>query len=285
MFSKKISVGLILFSLTSCLPHSNVSIKYTESTPAGLPIKKVLSIYSKDFTTCQYPPQAKIFHFPMYHTPPEGYLGAEVFDQVTRSQFQLLHTIISNYGNIVIFEEGAHSDLYNKENLLNPGSASFTRLDQKIFFWSERKHLAQSIFKSVPLYYEHLTQPQKQYLYDTGGSLTLFFMGYVDQIYKVISRENFSIAINNLNRLSSSYRGGFKELVGLPRGANPQRDHWLFNYRENELKKEVLNFYQKKPNYQGVVLIAYGANHDFSDDFAGFPFSRGINCTNWLQTQ
>ena len=279
MFSRLIL--FIFFAMTACgfepFRTPSTGVRPQPLPPSHLPLK-VLSLYDSSFTTCNHHPQTKIFHFPMYHFPTDGRSTKASFEIVVRSQFKLLHTILNNYGNVVIFEEQVAHDHYNSETIKRSGTLSFTRLDNQRFFWSERIQLARRIFRTVPLYYEHLTNEQKQYLYNTGGVLTLFFMGHVDHVYKTITSNDFDKALHNLIALSRSYKNGLSELISLPAGQNRQSDYWLYDYRENKLKLEVLKFYQQNPNYRGLILIAYGANHDFSDDFAGFSFATGNHC-------
>ena len=247
------------------------------------PTFKVLSLHDSRFTTCNYPPHFKIAHFPMYHFPPDGKFKPSSFELITHSQFQLLHTILNNHNNIVVFEESVQHDVYTRENLNSLNNYYFIRSDQKKFEWNERQNLAKHLFPTIPLYYEHLTEPQKQYIYDTGGVLTLFFLNQIHKIYKTITRADFDVAWQSLIKESERLNSTFNDILSTPKGQNRTIDYWVFEYREQKLFQEVSKFYQKNPNYKGLVLIAYGINHDFSDDFLGYSFSTGNHCVQWLK--
>ena len=242
-----------------------------------------LSAKNLQLRTCVFDPQYRIVHFPMSHPPPVGHHTRQIIEEVAQSQFQLLHTILdynrSPSRELSVFDENITSDNYNKNYLqaISSGQASadtYTTLYNRRFYLAERFQEAERQFKRTgfPGFYEHLSSAQKDFLFHTGASLTLYLLGEIQRIHKVISPGNFSIVRTRL--LGPD---GILRLAG--------NDYWLYDVREGELKKEVLNFLQQNHNPRTLVFIAYGARHDFSNEFAGYPFQSGHNfCLRWLDS-
>ena len=239
-----------------------------------------LSFNEPDLRTCVFDPHYSVVHFPMYHEPPTTQFSHRDYELVVRSQFQLLHTIVdyqrSLRGNLSVFDEHITSDSYNADYIqaLENGLAesdTLTKLNGAVFRYSERFRTAKNLFgQGFPSHYEYLNELQKKYLFNTGASLTLYFLKEISKIYKVISPENMSVVKANLVGSSSDF---------LERNEN---EYWIYTFRDMELRREVDRFYQKNPFYRGLVFIAYGADHDFLDDFAGLPFQSGKDfCLIW----
>ncbi|MCY4321695.1 MAG: hypothetical protein OXC37_04765 [Bdellovibrionaceae bacterium] len=241
---------------------------------------RLLSFNDPELRTCVFDPNYSIVHFPMYHEPNTRNYSNEVYELVTKSQFQLLHTIIDYHrslrGGLAIFDERVTTDSYDSnyiQSLENgfANSDTYTKLSGEVFYFSERYKTAKILFgQGFPSHYEYLNEPQKQFLFDTGASLTLYFLQEIPKIYKVISQEKFDLVRSNLLGISSNYID------------NPQNQYWIFTFRDMELRREVNEFYRQNSFYRGLIFIAYGAKHDFSDDFVGFPFQSGHDfCLRW----
>lgn len=239
-----------------------------------------LSTNNAHLKTCIFDPHYSIVHFPMYHFPSNGHYTTKEYEKVTQSQFQLMHTIIHYnrypYRHLFVFDENIVTDYYDQNYfaLLSSGGANsdtYQRSDGRIFQIRERQNTARQLFSSgFPKYYEHLSKLQKDFLFNTGASLTLYFLGEIPKIYKVISPESFDLVKRNVQNLY-----GQVELEG--------NDYWVFDFREEELRKEVVNFLQKNNSSKNIILIAYGATHNIADEFANWPFQSGHNfCLNWL---
>ena len=284
MLLKLTFLACLFLLLTNCEVGGGVYVPPKGPVTITPPALRGLSLHDPHLTTCNYLPQFKIAHFPMYHFPPNGKFNPASFQRITRSQFQLLHTILNNGNNIVVFEESVQHDNYTQKKLNSPNTYYFIRSDGQRFEWGERRRLARHLFPTVPLYYEHLTEPQKQYIYDIGGVLTLFYLDQIPKIYKTIVSTDFEVVLANLKQEAKRLNHDFFSFLSLPKGQSPTRDYWLFDYREQKLFQEIAKFYQKNPNYKGLVLIAYGLAHDLSDDFAGFSFSTGTHCIQWINT-
>lgn len=233
-----------------------------------------LSLNNSDLKTCVFDSAYSIVHFPMYHYPADGHYALQIEEKVTQSQFQLLHTILdySQAQSLLVFDEHITTDDYNSQyfqSLSSGQSGTYRRADGRTFQMGERMQTAQSYFShGVPNYYEHLSALQKDFIFNMGASLTLFLLGKLQKVYKVISQEHFFSIRNRL--LDPS---GRLNLQG--------NDHIVYSEREMALKTEVLNFW-RNPAQGTIYLIAYGASHDFSDDFSGYPFQSGHNfCLNW----
>lgn len=255
----------------------------TNNNPQAIP----LSLSDTTFRSCQYPGHIKVAHFPMFHYPPTGFAGDQtVFEQVSKSQFQLLHTIIAYKSSIAVFSEDVASDYYNTQIYANLKQGidrtTFELFDGTRFQLQERYNTAWHIFpRSVPKYYERLTPSQKEFLSYTGGTKTAWLLGQIHHIYKTISEQDRSAFIANLNRISQlRYQGNLELLFNAPENSDPERDWWLLHFREQKLRQEVDAFYRQNPGFSGLVLIAYGVNHNLKDEFP-VSFSDGSFCLGW----
>lgn len=239
-----------------------------------------LSLNSSALRTCVFDPHYSILHFPMSHTPPsKGHYTPQIWTEVVLSQFQLLHTILaynrSRQRQLLLFDENIVSDSYNESffQALRAGQAphaSYTKLNGDVFYMEERMRTAQNFFTGgIPRYYEHLSQPQREFLFHTGASITLYLLGEIPKIYKVISPEKYALLKANLQTTA-----GHIQIEG--------NSYWVFTFRELELRQEALRVFQQNPGFGRVILIAYGSAHDFSDEFTGYPFQSGHNfCLTW----
>ena len=238
-----------------------------------------LSFNEPELRTCVFDPYYSVVHFPMYHDPVGSDYSNEVYELVVKSQFQLLHTIIDYHRSVrplALFDEYITSDDYNLNYIQNvekglAESDTYTTFNGKVFYYTERLRTAQNLFsRGFPSHYEYLNDLQKQFLFNTGASLTLYLLREISHIYKVISQEK-------LKEVRANLVGNWVDSLNLN-----ENYYWVFTFREMELKKEVDKFYQKNPFYKGLVFIAYGAQHDFSDDFIGRPFQSGHDfCLKW----
>ena len=269
-FSSKIGIFILflILGLVNCQIGSG---------PAGVfqLRSRFLSLNNPELRTCIFDPYYSIVHFPMYHFPAEGNYSSQDKELTVHSQFQLLHTIIDYKRSgraFFVFEEQAITDYtpaYYQNLLSGQIRGEYTRMDGQIFHLNERIQTAKNLFRNgFPNYYEYLSPQQKDYLFNMGASFTLYFLGEIPQIHKVISREKFKLAEANLRDSSGRIR---------------KNNYWIYNFRELELRNEVLNF-RRNHGSQGIIFIAYGASHNLYDEFAGFPFQSSHNfCLNWLE--
>ena len=250
-----------------------------------------LSFTNTYLKPCKFDLGTDIGHFPMFHYPAsketDPVKSKRAFEIVTRSQFQLLHTILFYKNNVAVFDETINSDTYNEHTLteLREGKnkTQVTFIDYTTYDLQERYNTTISLFYTgVPQYYEHLTPQQKDLLFKMGGALVAYFMGHIPNIHKVIHQDDFQVAREKLHALSQRY-GGLSKLLEVTKGQDSVRDYWLFKYREEKLQKEVVNFHQHRASFKGLILISYGADHDFSDDFGGYSFETGSHCNSWKE--
>ena len=267
---------LFLFILNSCNIGSRAGFQQEVSS-------RVLSLHDPNLRTCIFDPGHLVVHFPMYHNPPEvRNVSTEDFERVVRSQFQLLHTLLDynrSYNiKLAVFEESVTTDSFNEDyiNQIKQNLAStdtFTRLDGTQFFIANERRRAVNLFQGgFPAVYEQMNLEQKRLLWDLGASKTLYLLEELPRIYSVIAPNEFELVRSQLG-------GNFSE-------ANIQQNSsWVFTYREQKLRDRILFFRRQNPNWNGLVFIAYGRNHDFSDDFAGYPFQSGHSfCLAWDRT-
>lgn len=271
--TKKNPLKFLFFLLVSTSCTINPYLSGTLSAVSS----QSLSILNPELKTCIFDPQYSIVHFPMFHVPPNGYYSKENYEEVAQSQFQLLHTTIAYNRSgrpLALFDEGFISDLYNEEFLqqLTNGEAinTITRLDKQTFSMTERLHTAKSLFPTIPRYYEHLTEQQKDFLYNSGSSLTLYLLGEVPKIHKVATEADWDVVKINTQDIS-----GILQLT-------EQNNYWIFDFREQALQQQVFRFINSNYNPQTLILIAYGKAHDLSNEFSAYQFQSGHNfCLNW----
>ena len=274
-YRKMILHWLFLFLTLFFLTFTGCTIgSYTDGTLYQLS-SRPLSENNPDLRTCIFDPAYSIVHFPMHHYPADGHYTPQQQEQITQSQFQLLHTILdySRSRSLLLFDEHITVDKYNSQYLQSLSSGQFdeyTRVDGYAFQMAERLQTAQRSFgHGIPNYYEHLSPVQKDYLFNMGASFTAFLLGKIPRIYKVINPGHFISIRDRL--LDSSGRFNFQG-----------KDHLVYDEREIALRTEVLNFWRSH-NPRTIFMIAFGARHDFSNEFVGFPFQSGHNfCLNWL---
>ncbi|MCY4512889.1 MAG: hypothetical protein OXB86_04295 [Bdellovibrionales bacterium] len=283
MFSKH-GLFLVLFLIAGCQPGSP-PVSHSQYNPKAIS----LSFNNTQFKSCQYPGNTRIAHFPMFHYPPTGFKGDQrEFERVSMSQFQLLHTILSYRPSIAVFSEGILTDHYNTHTYSQLGQGTdrttFSRLDNTVFQLQERYNTAHRLFPGkVVQHYESLTASQKEFLAHTGGALTAWLLGQIpgNHIYKTASEQDLEAVTSNLKRISLlRYNGSLDMLFNAPEGSDPDRDYWLLHFRERRVLEEVNKFYRQRRPHPRLVLIAYGANHRFNDEFSA-GFSDGSFCLGW----
>ena len=276
--SKYFWLFLCAFFLTGCALGVNQPGVFQQV------LSRSLSLNEPELRTCVFDSYSSIVHFPMYHDPPVKDYSLQTYELVVKSQFQLLHTIIDYHRSakpLAIFDEHVTSDGYDSSYIQRleqgtvPPSDFYEKFNGSTFYFAERYRSARSLFgQGFPSHYEYLNELQKKFLFDTGASRTLYFLKEISQIHKVISPERFKLFRANLiGDITSSNSLNFNE-----------NQYWIFTFRDRELRSEVDKFYQKNSfyRYNGLVFIAYGANHDFSDDFIGLPFQSGHDfCLKW----
>ncbi len=240
------------------------------------------------YKVCVFDPAYRVLHFPQWHFPINNRYEPEDFERISRSQFQLLHTILaySKSRQVAVFDESVIHDEFDESysQILQAGSPSknaYTdRGDGRKFLHTERLFLARRLFgNGIPQYYEYLNQNQKSFLFNMGASFTLYFLGKIPRVYKVIERQDFE-------RLRASlFPSGSTFAFSAEKGVDATKDYWIYDFREYKLREQISEFYRQNPGYSGVILIAYGINHDLSDEFAGFAFQAGSFCKNWADSR
>ena len=244
-----------------------------------------LSLSNPELKSCQYPEHTRIGHFPMFSYPATGFSGDQkLFELVSTSQFQLLHTIIAYKPYIAVFSQSILTDHYNAQthSQLKQGTdkTTISRLDGATFHLQERYNTAWELFpEEVPKYYEHLTQSQKEFLAYTGGALTAWLLGQIPHIYKTASKPDIAAITAKWNQITQARYGGSSSQSDLE---NSNKDVYLelLQGRTTKLKEEVDQFYDQNPHFSGLVLIAFGAIHKLHKEFP-MSFSDGSFCLEW----
>ena len=242
-----------------------------------------LSLSDPSLATCVFKTETRIAHFPMWHFPPSGQYNADLREKVAKSQFQLLQTILMYHPDIAVFDERVTVNDFSPKTfrlLKNNGkqSSEYRRADGTYFNLQERFDAARTLFHAdIPSHYEHLTEQQKEYLFQTGAPRALYFLGYIPQLHKVIDYEDLVVVENFIKSRGGS--GQFFKTDGAASDAD--RKYYIYDFREKKLFHQVTEFFNINPGFTGMALLSYGANHDFSDDFAGYFFETGSACLAW----
>lgn len=262
-----------LFMHCAINPYTDGTLYQISSRP--------LSLNTPDFKTCVFDPQYSIVHFPMWHRPPDNDYNTNDFEIITRSQFQLLHTIIdynrNSRKNLAVFDEFVTNDNFNELYLqrIESGEIDVTYENLgggQIWKLNERIKTANNLFKNgFPQYYEYMNPLQKEFIFQMGASLTLYFLREIPKVHKTISLEQYKIVQANLKDPVT----GLLNLEG--------KEYWIFNVREESLRQEVTRFWSANTN--SLILIAYGEGHNLQPLFTGWPFQSGHGfCLNWLKS-
>ena len=260
---------LATFFIVSCSGNITIGTVYEVQ---GIP----LSINNQQFKNCIFNPHKRIVHYPMEHAPANGRYTQPEYELIVRSQFQLFHTIIKYAGRVAVFEESVNDDYYNEHTfsllkseqrnslsatIIKPNGSTYKVRDLYVNAW-------RFFGRSIPQFYEHLDNAQKDYLFVHGASLLAYFLGIVPKLHKSISPQDYK---------------SIKDKV-FDRGGNllPTGNYYIFDYRERALTNEVIRYYNTPEGRSKIALIAYGSAHNFNDDFAAFPFfERTSHCLNW----
>ena len=120
--------------------------------------------------------------------------------------------------------------------------------------------MQKGFFPSIPDVFEDLSIAQKAFLYRYGAGFTLYLLGKIDTLYKVINNKDQEI-----------FQDNFEKTLHMKHEKNRP---WVFNFREQKLKEEVSRFLTK-PGFLGKIVIIYGAGHDFSYIFGDYEFEIG----------
>ena len=275
LYMQQSQAGLLFVLVSSLFVLTNCSLgTYVEGTLHKISARP-LSLNNPELKTCVFDPQYRIVHFPMQHYPPDGHYSDQQYEDTVQSQFQLLHTI-RDYNRspwqLYVFDENITADGYDQNYLQNVSRGNITGtykfLDGRVFEIKEQIKRARREFHRIPPYYENLTKTQKNFLFNMGASFTLYFLGEVPKLYKVITPEGYKIIKAHLTP------GNVFQPVG--------KNHVIFGQREWFLKNEVLDFYNRNYSSKMLIFIAYGANHNFYDEFSGLPFQSGHGfCLSW----
>ena len=250
-------------------------------------------------SACRIPSDAKIIHYPMVHSIDESIFYDVSYprpderfieESIIYSQFHLAR-LIEKMPDTHIFGEGT-SESMGPEDLANSaGSGYVTREGGRRVLW-RLSSIQKTFRRGLPASLQDLNAAQKKILLELGGVSTAFAIGAASAIYRVISPDESS---DIHSRIKSTYEEQVevrKDTIDLldqfeedPDNTQLEEDltdsidhlieirqnldKWLFDEREAILKREVERVLK---NSKKKVLIAFGAQHDLSDDFKNYSF-------------
>lgn len=242
-----------------------------------------LSLSDPELKSCQYPEHTRIGYFPMFYEvrlSPVDRRYYTSFELVSKSQFQLLHTIITYTPHIAVFSQGILTNHYNTQTYsqLKQGIDKTTILmenmpfqaDDTTFPLQERYNTAWELFpEKIPSYYEHLSQTQKEFLVYTGGALTAWLLGQIPHIYKTASKQDIVAIAAKWDQIAihdpENYQGIRLQIL---------------QDRATKLKEEVNKFYDQNPDFSGLALIAFDVDDKLYIEFPEV-FNDGSFCLKW----
>ena len=267
------------------------------------PQPKPLEIFEIEppFVDCQIPEGTQVVHYPMIHKKNQmmsKYSGIQTPTHVDQffnsvavySQFHLTK-FIGEYSEGQVFWEGA-VQTFSKNDLTN--KALVLKLQNRDVSLSHHEIL--SYFpEGVPHSFEDLTEDQKYMFLQVGGGLLSFILGDVDQIHRVTSEEKYKVVEAQLTDVLEDYGALLEEIVFLEKQLEQQediqdlekilenkyrdfdkiltkRDRVIFKDRELALQEEVEKTLKTKGQEDSLVIIAYGASHELSDNFENYNF-------------
>ena len=204
----------------------------------------------------------KVTHLKQRHIAQVKLLGVSVsrsYEQspdVLESQFRILNKI----GDYMI--KGKEIVFFNEERT----ASNFVPDDRnryKGFTGAARSFFSEGIPRNL----ENFSHEQKDFLYRVGAVNTLYFLGAINVIFKVISQRDIDLVEINRRGLLT------QRLLKVVKG----EDYFIHNFRERKLKEEVdmfLSAYKERygRDYGGEVIIVYGGAHDLSQEFKNCSF-------------
>ena len=215
------------------------------------------------------------------------------------------------YPHQLIAIDEIHQNLTNSE-VATPSSKDFQdNLDERHFNLLNRIRNAKS--------FEELDPISKRVLYEAGGSLTALGLELIDRLYpttlysssvevfdeywKSIDQDPTQVerTIHQLHQEMMTVAGTYHQAKSeKERNQVEESFHTLFTEKENwlDLQRELLFDWREQLLYESVVqvlnqdlnkdkmvIISYGAAHDFSDEFKDYHFYRLPAFCSHLQTE
>ena len=271
--------------------------------PVQKELVQVVEIEAGPSLDCQIPESAQVVHYPMIHRKNQmisqysGFQHPKHIDQffnsvAVYSQFHLTK-FIKEYDDGKVFWEGAVQTFSTKD--LKKGSLVL-KMDSGDDPFSISHHEILSYFpEGVPDQFEDLTTGQRYMLLQAGGGLISFIMGDIDQVHRVTSEERYETTMDHLTNVLQNYGTLLQEIIVLEEQMEQegsakdlkqtlenkykdfdkiaaQKDRVIFEDREMALQEEVERVLNTSGQEDLLVIIAYGAAHELSDNFEDYNF-------------
>lgn len=247
---------------------------------------------------CRIPLGTQIVHYPMIHKKTDIFNQKEnypeyldqFFDNLASYSQFILTNILRNYSNIHIFYEGL-SRTFTSDMLKKGVITSVIEYENNLTKITQQDIAA--LFKNgIPSRFSLLSRQQKIVISQIGGGMLAFMLGHIDQIHRVVSpekqgpiRSQIQTSIENYNQIMEELRPAATGLQKPPPSpadlenkyaqldtAQAEIEHLIFDVREQALQAEVERFISQQPHSSTLVLIAYGAAHELSDNFSSSRF-------------
>ena len=284
---------LILFLFSSVLLYCS---------PAQKKQVRIFEPESSD-VDCRIPESAQVVHYPMIHKKSQMISEYSVF-QAPKHIDQFFHSVaiysqfhltklIKEYSNGQVFWEGSTQTFSTQD--LGKGTL-ILKMNHGDNPFSISHHEILSYFpEGIPERFEDLTLPQKYMFLQAGGGFLSFIMGDIDKIHRVTSEERYETVITQLTDVLQDYGTLLEEIVLLEEQIEQkenakdlektlenkyrdfdkilaERDRVIFEDRELALQEEVERILNTSGQTDSLVIIAYGAAHELSDNFENYNF-------------
>ena len=182
----------------------------------------------------------KVTHFQQVHEHPSIKLPHYITPMISKSQFHILQTLLDYQ------RQGKKFVVFDEEEVNEVRAGIQKNSSNKI----------SKAFQSIPKSHKLLSSEQKKILIKKGAARVLYFLDRINHIHKVISDRDWSLFKSH--RIHAFF-------------------YFMHAFREKKLKEEVdffLNEYKKKheKDYDGEIVIIYGAAHNLSDEFKDCSF-------------
>ena len=195
------------------------------------------------------PEKARVIHIPQIHYSEFGFdqqpqsSQMQTKEYVVRTQLKTAKIMIAHPNDIHV-DEGLTGVLSDIERDFISYSDKRDRIDKNVV----EKNMTHDFYKKS---YEDLTDIEREFIYEHGSSILLFFLGHIDSLYpSAKSREEFNKVMDQID---------INDLLSL------DTYDLATSARESQLKEQVDILLEAYPNKK--IFIGYGAGHYLSDVF------------------
>ena len=202
-----------------------------------------------------------IFHLPQDHYHPailnyNPTIQTQAFTAILNSQFEIFHNILSDIRNgidVVVFHEELDTDRTREHIKQSDSMVIISPLTGENIILSDLINKTKKAFKTIPSSLEKVTNKQIPLFIEYGAVQILFYLGFIDKIYKSITTKDRAYLLSKLDS-------------ELPNEHEKNRS-WAYGFKENKLKEQVEIFLENNKKFKGKIDIVFGEAHDLVKSF------------------